>query len=102
PVAAALGVAIALAMRVASWFNAAGRVAAPSVAMTLLAPAAPTATTEPTASPEVAPTAAALPTDESGSVPEPAPAARSAATLGALPDPALDQAGDPAGVVARF
>ncbi len=31
PVAAALGVAIALAMPVASWFNAAGQVAAPSV-----------------------------------------------------------------------
>src|SRR5256886_4145477 len=99
-VAAALGVAIAWAMPVASWFNAAGQVAAPSVAMTLLAPAAPTATTEPTASPEVAPTAAALPTDEAGALPEPPPTAESAATPGALPDPALDQAGDPAGGVA--
>jgi len=102
PVAAALGVAIALAMPVASWFNAAGQVAAPSVAMTVLAPAAPTPTTEPTASPEVAPTAAALPTDEAGSVPEPAPTAESPATPGALPGQALDQDGDPAGVVARF
>src|SRR2546430_441738 len=102
PVAAALGVAIALAMPVASWFNAAGQVAAPSVVMTLLAPAAPTLTTEPTASPEVAPTAAALPTDEAGSVPEPAPTAESAATPGALPGQALDQDGDPAGGGARF
>src|SRR2546430_7504410 len=102
PVAAALGVAIALAMPVASWFNAAGQVAAPSEVMTLLAPAAPTLTTEPTAPPEAAPTAAALPTDEAGAVPEPAPTAESAATPEALPGQALDQDADPAGGVARF
>ena len=102
PVAAALGVAIALAMPVASWFNAAGQVAPPSVVMTALAPEAPTPTTEPTASPEAAPTAGATPSDEAGSVPEPAPTAESAATPGALPGQALDQADDPAGVVVRF
>src|SRR2546425_2011471 len=102
PVAAALGVAIALAMPVASWFNAAGQVAPPSVVMTALAPEAPTPTTEPTASPEAAPTAGATPSDEAGSVPEPAPTARDAATPGALPGQALDQADDPAGVVVRF
>src|SRR2546429_5812816 len=99
PVAAALGVAIALAMPVASWFNAAGQVAAPSVAMTVLAPAAPTPTTEPTASPEVAPTAAALPTDEAGALPETAPDSCGVGLPRVLPRPGLPMVCVPAMVV---
>src|SRR2546423_14217765 len=58
PDAAALGAAIDLDMPVAGWLNAARQGAAPSVAVTVQAPAAPTHTTEPTAAPDVAPAAA--------------------------------------------
>ena len=100
PIAAALGVAVALAMPVASWLNASGERAPLPGPATALAPAAAT----PTASPDVATTVDPNPTDDPGSSAQPAQTAGSAPTPDAIPPgQPLDQlAGDPAGVVARF
>jgi cytoskeletal protein RodZ len=96
---AVLGVAIAMALPVASWFNGAQITPAAVLPKTALVPATPavsselpaSASAEPAPSDEASPTAEPTPTDHATPVPVP--------TLGR---PAIPPAGDPAAVVTRF
>ena len=120
PAAAGLGVAIALALPVASWFQAVGRAAPPASPPTAIRPLAPAAgEAAPTANP--APTPDTTPNTDSTTTPEatPTPDEDSTPSSGLPPsepvpspeEPPNDQAqagqiplptGDPAATVARF
>ena len=120
PAAAGLGVAIALALPVASWFQAVGRAAPPASPPTAIRPLAPAAgeaapTSSPAPTPDTTPNAdiatapEATPTPDEDSTPtsgpppyEPFPSAEEPpndeAQAGQIPLPP----GDPAATVARF
>src|SRR6184192_1029528 len=96
PVAAALGVAIALALPVASWFN--GTLGTPARGLpntALLAPAARSSAD--------ALAADATPSDEASPPAQPTPGESTPPPIPSLPRPALAPVpGDPAAAVARF
>jgi hypothetical protein len=113
PAAAALGVAIALSLPVASWLNAAGKTSAQRLPQTALAPMAPDTSPTPTASPTPQPTPSDQPAPATSND-QPAPAIPSEQPAPPQPSnpPALAEnteeagqvmsAGDPASAVARF
>jgi hypothetical protein len=111
PAAAAVGVAIVLALPVASWFNAAGRT--PTLPNTALRPAAPSTSApsmpavQPTPTAEATATPDATPTPDENSAGAPLPAVVPAPTAEPAPETQPNQAnvvtgGDPAAAVARF
>lgn len=92
PAAAGLGVAIALALPVAGWFNAAGRAAPPALPNAAMRPVAPPGPAASTAPAEPVPTADATPTPDATATPSDL----------TQPGQTLVPTGDPAASVARF